>query len=81
MALRDYQKLCPKSGHALTEGERKELEAGGRAGSRAAHRIRCEGCGREIELCPDPGTGRALLYAMHLKEGAEGVRPCGSEAA
>jgi hypothetical protein len=80
MALRDYQKLCPKSGHALTEVERKALEAGGRTASRA-RRVRCDACGREIELCPDPGTGRSLLYAMHLKDGAEGTRPCKSGAA
>ncbi len=80
MALRDYQKLCPKSGHALTEGERKALDAGGRPAGRT-RRIRCDACGREIELFPDPGTGRSLLYSMHLKAGAEIARPCGTGAA
>lgn len=80
MALRDYRKLCPKSGHALTDGERKALDAEGRPADRA-RRIRCDACGREVELCPDPGTGRSLLYAMHLKDGADDARLCGAGAA
>jgi len=80
MALRDYQKLCPKSGRALTQDERTALEADGRAAGRT-RRIRCDACGREIELCPDPGTGRALLYSMHLRAGTEGARRCESGSA
>ncbi len=76
MALTDYRKLCPKSGHALSESERKALDASG-----WARRIRCAACGREIELCPDPGTGRSLLYAMHLRDGTDGARPCEPGAA
>ncbi len=80
MALRDYRKLCPKSGHALADAERRALDARGRAAGRAL-RIRCDACGREVELRPDPGTGRSLLYAMHLKDGVDDVRPCRTGAA
>ena len=80
MALRDYRRLCPKSGHALTESERKALDAEGRPAGRA-RRARCGACGREVELCPDPGTGRSLLYAMHLKDGVDDARLCGTGAA
>ena len=80
MALRDYQKLCPKSGHALSDAERKAFDAEGRASGRA-RRIRCDACGQDVDLCPDPGTGRSLLYAMHLKAGAGDARACGAGAA
>ncbi len=79
MALRDYQKLCPRSGRALTDDERKSLAGGGRAAG-AARSIRCEACGRVVEVCPDPGTGRSLLYSMHLRAEAAAGGDCGRAA-
>ena len=73
MALMDYQKLCPKSGHALTRDEQEALPAKGGTTARA-RTIRCETCGRTLELCWDPGTGRSLVYPMHLRRGAEAQR-------
>ena len=65
MALMDYRKLCPRSGRALTS-ERDLLRAQDpHAGP--ARTIRCECCGRLVDVCPDPGTGRALIYSMHLR--------------
>ena len=80
MPLRDYRKLCPKSGHALTASERRTLDAEARPAGRA-RRVRCDACGREVELCADPGTGRSLLYAIHLKDGVDDARLCGTGAA
>jgi hypothetical protein len=69
MALIDYRKLCPRSGHVLTREERAAL-GGAAASGRRAPTVRCEGCGREVELVVHPGTGRSLLYPMHVKAGA-----------
>jgi hypothetical protein len=70
MALMDYQKLCPNSGHALTRDEQEAFRARARTIGRAST-VRCETCGRTVELCSDPGTGRSLVYPMHLRSGAE----------
>ena len=80
MALIDYRKLCPRSGHVLTRDERNALGVGdgpSRAAPRAAPRVRCEGCGRDVDLVVHPGTGRSLLYPMHVKACALGVRDAG----
>jgi len=66
MALIDYRKLCPRSGHVLTRDERNALGVAGGPG-RAAPRVRCEDCGRDVELVVHPGTGRSFLYPMHVK--------------
>ncbi len=66
MSLIDYRKLCPRSGHVLTRDEREALGFGG-GPVRAATKIRCESCGRDIELVVHPGTGRSLIYSMHVK--------------
>jgi hypothetical protein len=73
MALLDYRKLCPKSGHVLTYEEHGALRATSRAAGKS-RTIQCESCGRTLEVCLDPGTGRSLIYPMHLKHGAE-LRP------
>lgn len=70
MSLLDYRKLCPKSGRTLTSDEQGALLAAGRTTGKA-RTIRCEACGRTLELCLDPGTGRSLIYPMHLKACAE----------
>lgn len=70
MALLDYQKLCPKSGHVLTYDAHPASRAGERATGRS-RTIQCEACGRTLEACFDPGTGRSLIYPMHMKHGAE----------
>ena len=70
MALMDYQKLCPKSGHALTRDEQEAVRARERTTGRT-RTIRCETCGRTLEACLDPGTGRSLVYPMHLRSGAD----------
>ena len=64
MALSDYRKLCPRSGHVLTREERDAL------GSPVAGRaptIRCGGCHRDVELVLYPTTGRSYVYPMHVK--------------
>jgi hypothetical protein len=78
MALLDYQKLCPKSGHALTSDEQGAFRAA-RHSSGKSLTIRCESCGRTLEASLDPGTGRSLIYPMHLKSGAEGRSDQGSQ--
>ena len=70
MALLDYQKLCRKSGHVLTSDEQGALRAARHASGKSLT-IRCESCGRTLEACLDPGTGRSLIYPMHFKSGAE----------
>jgi hypothetical protein len=70
MALTDYRKLCPRSGHALTIEEREALGLATAAGSRARS-VRCEACGRTVGVRPDPATGTSLLYSMHLRAGVE----------
>ena len=79
MALTDYRKLCPKSGRALSGAERAALIAGGGAAGRARY-MRCDGCGRTVEVCLDPGSGRAFLFSMHLREPA-GAKACCGEGA
>jgi hypothetical protein len=67
MALMDYyQKLCPKSGHALSPEEREVLRVHENAGGKS-RTARCDACGRMIEVHPDPGTGRSLIFSMHLR--------------
>jgi len=68
MALMDYRKLCPKSGHVLSVEDRDALRAAEHAGG-SARTVRCETCGRTVEVCRDPGTGRSLIYSMHLRAG------------
>ena len=66
MALLDYRKLCPKSGHALSEDERERLRARiGTAGGTGE--VRCADCGRTVTAQPDPGTRRFLVYPMHVR--------------
>jgi len=77
MSLLDYRKLCPKSGRALTSDEHGALLAAGRTTGKA-RTIRCETCGRTLELCLDPGTGRSLIYPMHLKDCAAPLSGRGS---
>ena len=69
MALMDYQKLCPKFGHALTHDEQEVLRGRARTNGRS-RTIWCETCGRTLEVCLDPGTGRSF-YPMHLRSGGE----------
>jgi hypothetical protein len=67
MALMDYyQKLCPKSGHALSPDEREALRVHEREGGKSRS-LRCDACGRIVDVCPDPGTGRSLVFSMHLR--------------
>lgn len=67
MALMDYyQKLCPKSGHALSRDERDALRMQESAGGKP-RTVRCDMCGQMVDVGPDPGTGRSLIYAMHLR--------------
>jgi|KBSMisStaDraftv2_1062788.scaffolds.fasta_scaffold15587_3 hypothetical protein len=66
MALIDYRKLCPRSGHVLTRDEREALGVAG-GPVRAAPTVRCEACGRDVALVVHPGTGRSLIYPMHVK--------------
>ena len=68
MSLIDYRKLCPRSGHVLTRDERNALGVVGGPG-RTVQKIRCESCGRDVELVVHPGTGRSLIYPMHVKAG------------
>ncbi len=75
MALVEYRKLCPKSGHVLSHEERESLGAGGRTASRARS-MRCGICGHIVAVCPDPGTGQSLLYAMHRRDGAGFAGSC-----
>ena len=66
MALIDYRKLCPRSGHVLTREERDALGSV-TAVARRAPTIRCESCGCDVELVVHPGTGRSYIYPMHIK--------------
>ena len=70
MALIDYRKLCPRSGHVLTREERDAL---GSDVTRRAPTIHCESCGRDVELVVHPATGRSYVYPMHLKACASTV--------
>ena len=80
MALTDYRKLCPKSGHALSSTERAAVIASGGTAARPRH-IRCDACGHMVEVCLDPGTGRSFLYSMHLKDPAGTIAGCREDAA
>jgi hypothetical protein len=66
VALLDYRKLCPKSGHALSEDERERLRARTGTTGRTAE-VRCEACGRTVTTQPDPGTRRFPVYPMHVR--------------
>ena len=66
MALIDYRKLCPRSGHVLTREERDAFGSA-TAVARRAPTIRCESCGRDVELVVHPGTGRSYIYPMHIR--------------
>lgn len=65
MALRDCRKLCPNSGHPLSNEAREQVAAGD-----GARRLRCEACGHVVDVRPDPDTGRMPLYAMHVRDAA-----------
>ena len=80
MALTDYRKLCPKSGHALSGAERAAVIANGGAAERPRP-IKCDACGRVVEICLDPGTGRSFLYSMHVRNPAEAPADCRKDAA
>lgn len=67
MALLDYRKLCPRSGHVLTREERDPLGTVSLT-RRPLPTVRCESCGRSVELVVHPGTGRSLIYPMHVKD-------------
>jgi hypothetical protein len=67
MALMDYRKLCPQSGHVLTLDQRAELRTREPAGG-AANSVQCEICGRTVGVGPDPGSGQSLIYSMHLRD-------------
>jgi len=73
MALMDYRKLCPQSGHVVTLEQREQLRRREPARG-AASTAQCEICGRTVEVCPDPGSGQSLIYSMHLRDRA-GHRP------
>ena len=70
MALVDYQKLCPKSGHVLSNEERDALRARRPANTQALA-VQCETCGRLLEVCPGPGQARSLIYPMHVRDIAD----------
>jgi hypothetical protein len=70
MALMDYQKLCPKSGHALTRDEQEALRATEGTTGRS-RTIQCKTCGRPLDVCLNPGTGQSFVYPMHRRSGAE----------
>ena len=80
MALTDYRRLCPNSGHALSGAQRAAVIASGGSAARP-RRIRCETCGRMVEICLDPGTGRSFLYSMHVKDPADAAPGCREDAA
>jgi hypothetical protein len=66
VALLDYRKLCPKSGHALSEDEREWLRARSGGAGRPGE-VRCTECGRMVTTQPDPGTRRFPVYPMHVR--------------
>ena len=67
MALLDYQKLCPKSGHVLSSEERDVLRAR-RTANAVPLCVQCETCGRMVEVCAGPGQARSLIYPMHVRD-------------
>jgi hypothetical protein len=74
MALIDYTKLCPRSGHVLTRDEREALAPAPVARGKSPPAIRCEACGQCVTLVLHPGTGRSLIFPMHLRGGDGGGR-------
>ena len=66
MSLLPYRNLCPKSGHILSADERQALHARA-SGAGSSLEIRCRICGQTVKACSDPGTGKFLVYAMHLR--------------
>ena len=58
--------LLPPEEGALVE-TREERDALGSAVARRAPTIRCESCGRDVELVVNPTTGRSYVYPMHVK--------------
>jgi len=80
MALIDYTKLCPRSGHVLSREERDAIAPGPMARGKTPPAIRCEACGQCVRLVLHPGTGRSLIFPMHLRCGggaAAGAAPAG----
>ena len=74
MALMDYyQKLCPRSGHALSREEREALRVNESAGGKS-RTARCDACGRMVDVHLDPGTGSWLIFSMHLRVCSEQAR-------
>jgi hypothetical protein len=67
VALMDYQKLCPRSGHFLTHDECEAVRASARNAGEPLT-IKCETCGRTVEVCLDSGKGRKMIYPMHVRE-------------
>jgi YD repeat-containing protein len=74
MALVDYQKLCPKSGHVLSHDARDALRARRAAGTEVLA-VECDACGRLIEVCAGPGQARSLIYRMHVRDIADLAPP------
>jgi hypothetical protein len=68
MALLAYMNLCPMSGHLLSADEREVLRTR-ESGAGSSGEIRCRTCGQTVKACPDPGTGKFLVYSMHVKSG------------
>jgi hypothetical protein len=66
VALLDYRKLCPKSGHPLS-GDERELLRARVSTTRLAGEVRCGACGRTVTAQPDPGTRKFLVYPMHIR--------------
>lgn len=66
MSLLAYRNLCPKSGHLLSADEREVVRTR-ESGAGSSGEIRCRACGQTVKTCPDPGTGRFLVYAMHAR--------------
>jgi len=67
MALIDYTKLCPRSGHVLSRDEREALAPAPVTRGKALPAIHCEACGQCVRLVLHPGTGRSLIFPMHLR--------------
>ena len=77
MALLDYQKLCPKSGHVLSNEERDALRAR-RPANAGPLCVQCETCGRMVEVCAGPGQARSLIYPMHVRDVCDLGRTAGA---
>jgi len=68
-----YQTLCPRSGHALSREEREALRVHESGGGKS-RTVRCDACGRTVDVHPDPGTGSCLIFSMHLRACSEQPR-------